>query len=283
LRKRRTLQELTIKDNFMFAAVMLDPENCRQFLEMVLGIPMERVEVSREKSIVYNPEYKGVRLDTYAKDEHNTHYNIEMQVKVQQVQKRSRYYHSQMDMELLMSGEKYEQLPNSYVIFICDYDPIGAGKYQYTVTKQIKEAKEIPYDDGSHSIFLSTVGNNEDEVPPELVRFLQFVHARLSNSMNDFGDDFVKRLQDSVARIKKSREMGARYMLFEEMLQDERAEGKAEGLAEAIIAVLEYKGNVSNHLRNQIMNITDLEKLKELHLIAATKTIEEFETHFNNL
>ena len=28
-RKRKTLQELTIKDNFMFGAVMLEEENCR--------------------------------------------------------------------------------------------------------------------------------------------------------------------------------------------------------------------------------------------------------------
>jgi len=32
--RMKTLQELTIKDNFMFGAAMLDPENCRGFLEM---------------------------------------------------------------------------------------------------------------------------------------------------------------------------------------------------------------------------------------------------------
>ena len=31
-----TLKELTIKDNFMFGAVMTMPENCKDFLEMVL-------------------------------------------------------------------------------------------------------------------------------------------------------------------------------------------------------------------------------------------------------
>lgn len=30
--------------------------------------------------------------------------------------KRSRYYHSQIDMELLLSGSGYEKLPNTYVI-----------------------------------------------------------------------------------------------------------------------------------------------------------------------
>ena len=35
--ERRKLQELTIKDNFMFGAVMVDEELCREFLELALG------------------------------------------------------------------------------------------------------------------------------------------------------------------------------------------------------------------------------------------------------
>lgn len=67
MKQRKQLKELTIKDNFMFGAVMMEEENCRRFLELALGFPIERVEVSKEKSIVYHPEYKGVRLDVYAK------------------------------------------------------------------------------------------------------------------------------------------------------------------------------------------------------------------------
>ena len=76
---KKTLQELTIKNNFMFAAVMCEEENCKEFLEMTLGIEIERVEVDKEKSMAYHPQYKGVRLDIYAKDEDNTRYNVEMQ------------------------------------------------------------------------------------------------------------------------------------------------------------------------------------------------------------
>lgn len=97
MKKRKTLQDLTIKDNFLFGAVMSVEENCRGFLEMVLGFPIAKVVVSKEKSIVYHPEYRGVRLDIYAEDEHRTHYNVEMQVrKKKALGKRSRYYHSQM-------------------------------------------------------------------------------------------------------------------------------------------------------------------------------------------
>jgi len=59
MRKKKTLKELTIKDNFMFGAVMCNENNCKRFLEMILGISIERVEVSKEQSIVYHPEYRG--------------------------------------------------------------------------------------------------------------------------------------------------------------------------------------------------------------------------------
>ena len=62
-------QDLTIKNNFMFGAVMAQPENCKGVIELVLGMKIDHVEVSKEKSMVYHPEYKGVRLDVYAKDE----------------------------------------------------------------------------------------------------------------------------------------------------------------------------------------------------------------------
>lgn len=37
MKKRKTLQDLTIKDNFMFGAVMQVEENCRGFLEIRIG------------------------------------------------------------------------------------------------------------------------------------------------------------------------------------------------------------------------------------------------------
>ena len=112
---RKTLQDLTIKDNFMFGAVMSVEENCIGFLELVLGIEIERIVISKEKSIVYHPEYKGVRLDIYARDENNTRYDVEMQVKSgDALGKRARYYHSQMNMECLASGVEYEMWPKSF-------------------------------------------------------------------------------------------------------------------------------------------------------------------------
>ncbi len=274
----KTLKELTIKNNFMFGAVMCDEENCKEFLEMVLQIPIERVEVSKEKSIVYHPEYKGVRLDVFAKDEHHSHYDVEMQAtRNPAIGKRARYYHSQIDMELLLSGEEYAKLPNSYVIFICDFDPFGKKKYCYTFANQCLEDKDLNQQDGAVSIFLSTYGENEKEVPERMVNFLKFVRADLEDSEKDFKDAYVKKLQESIRHVKESREMEERFMLFQEMLRDERAEGKAEGKAEAVIELLEDLGPVSDEVREKIMTEKSLETLRKWHKLAAkAESMEEF-------
>ena len=51
---------------------------------------------------------------------------------------RTRYYHSAMDTGLLQSGQYYTELKESYVIFLCMFDPIGKGLplYHY-VTKEM--------------------------------------------------------------------------------------------------------------------------------------------------
>ena len=278
MKRKKQLKELTIKDNFMFGAVMMEEDNCKRFLELALGFPIERVEVSKERSIVYHPEYKGVRLDVYAKDERNTRYNVEMQVtKKSELGKRVRYYHGQIDMELLLSGSDYTELPDVYVIFICDFDPFGGKKYRYTFTRRCEEDLELCLAEGCKSIFLSTRGENDREVPRELVKFLEFVKADQDESELDFEDDFVKKLQDSIRRIKGSREMEERFMIFEEMLRDERAEGRAEGKAEAVLEFLGDLGKIPEYVRERIMNEKDLQTLTRwLRLAAKADSLEGF-------
>ncbi len=276
--ERKRLQDLTIKNNFMFGAVMCDENNCKGFLERVLQFPIARVEISKEKSIVYHPEYKGVRLDVYAKDEQGTHYDIEMQaIQKTAIEKRCRYYHSQMDMESLLSGEAYENLPNSYVIFICDFDPFGEKKYCYTFENVCLENKELVLKDGCKSIFLSTRGENEGEVSQALVNFLHFVKADLPESEEDFQDEFVMELQKYIKHIKESREMGERFMLFEELLKDERAEGRVEGCADSILTLLEDKGEIPKSLKDKIKTEKDMETLANwIKLAAKAQSIEQF-------
>ena len=262
----------------MFGAVMMDEDNCKGLLERVLEMPIERVEVSKEKSIVYHPEYKGVRLDVYAKDTKQTRYNVEMQVKKKSaLGKRSRYYQSQMDMEMLLAGEEYTELPNTYVIFICDFDPFGEEKYRYTFQVSCKESSKVDLEDGRKIVFLSTYGKNESEVPKELVTFLKYVKEDLEGSEKEFHDSYVEQLQKFVRKVKENREMEERLMVFEEMLKEEYAAGQIEERKEILLLFLQNLGTVPEALCSQIQNQQDLEVLKQWTQLAfQSKSVEEF-------
>ena len=272
--RQKRLQDLTIKDNFMFGAVMSIEENCIAFLEMVLGFPIEKVVVSKERSMIYHPEYRGVRLDIYARDEKHTHYNVEMQTRRQaDLGKRSRYYHSQIDVECLEKGLPYEELPNTFVIFICDFDPFGCGLYYYSFQNECQEDTRAKLCDGNKTIFLSTKGKNKEQMPQSLVKFLKFVEADLAESEEDFDDELVRQFQTSIRKIKTSREMGERYMLFEELLKEERQEGLAQGrqenAREYILEVLADKGEVPAALKEALCEVDSEEELKRLFKLAA--------------
>lgn len=275
---KKTLQELTIKNNFMFAAVMCEEENCKEFLEMTLGIEIERVEVDKEKSMAYHPQYKGVRLDIYAKDEDNTRYNVEMQAQSQEfLGKRARYYHSQIDMDMLRTGLEYSELPPAFVIFVCDFDPYGEKKYMYTFENRCLQDNSLDMQDASRTVFLSTVGENPEEVPESLVKFLKFVHADLEDSTKDFEDAYVRKLQRSVQNIKFSREMEAKYMLLELLMKDEFKAGKAEGKAEDILELLEELGTVEAELETKIRSEKNMKTLSSWHKLATkADSIEQF-------
>lgn len=279
--RQKRLQDLTIKDNFMFGAVMSIEENCIAFLEMVLGFPIEKVVVSKERSMIYHPEYRGVRLDIYARDEKHTHYNVEMQARRQaDLGKRSRYYHSQIDVECLEKGLPYEELPNTFVIFICDFDPFGCGLYYYSFQSECQEDTRAKLRDGNKTIFLSTRGKNKEQIPQSLVKFLKFVEADLAESEEDFDDELVRQFQTSIRKIKTSREMGERYMLFEELLKEERQEGLAQGrqenAREYILEVLADKGEVPAALKEALCEVDSEEELKRLFKLAAK--VESTET-----
>ena len=150
-------------------------------------------------------------------------------------------------------------------------------KYCYTIQNQCFELENELVDDGNTTIFLSTKGKNTEDVPKELIAFLEYVSADLKDSTADFGDDFIASIQKSVLSIKRSREMESRYMIFNEMLMDERREGKAEGKAEDVIMLLEDIGFISDDLREKIMKETDFDVLKRwLKLVIKAESVEQF-------
>lgn len=295
MRKQKSLQELTIKDNFMFCAVMGDELHCRDCLELVLEIPIEKVTVCQEKSIIYHPGYRGIRLDVVARDENHTHYDVEMQVAMKPaLGKRARYYHSQLDMDMLKTGTDYHELADAYVIFICDYDPFGKGLYRYTWEMICKEDPELALQDGSRTVILSTKGQNDQDEPEELVKFLKFVGAGAEESQWDYADAYVSRLQKTVAGIKADREMEDMYMLlWNEILRDEREEGRLEGrlegkieeLVELILDVLsDLSGEIPEDVKHCLYDMKDEDILMHCFRKARkVSSMEEFAEWLNTI
>ena len=273
---KKALEELVFHDDFMFAAVMMDAENCRCFLERVLEMKIGRVEISREHGFFFNPENKSIRMDVFAKDEDQTHYDIEMQlVKKDSLERRSRYYHSQMDMELLTSGAKYENLPNTYVIFICDFDPFSDGKYRYRFRNVCKETGKI-LEDGAETIFLNTRGKNPDEVSEELVSFLEFVRAGQDGNFEDFGDTYVTRLQNTIRQIKENRGKERQYMMWQDIIDDAKEEGR-QVMIKLLRDMLSPLGTLPDEIIQQIDQEKDLDKLSAwVKLAAKAESLKDF-------
>ena len=68
-----------------------------------------------------------------------------------------------------------------------------------------------------------------ESISPELAAFLDFVHADLEKSKEKTRDPYIKQLQESIQEIKVSREMGVRYVLFLEKLEEEYRDGYEAG------------------------------------------------------
>ncbi len=231
---KKDFMSLTIKDSFMFYAVMSDPEQCRRLLTLVLDMEIETVTVQREETIIYHPDYHGIRLDVTAV-EHGTlrRFNVEMQAQTEkEIAKRTRYYHSQLDSDALLASHGYDELPDTYVIFICDFDPAGENLYRYCYEMSCRETGAALHD-GTHTIFLSTKGKDKDAVPQELVSFLEYVGNPAAKE--HIKDSFVRSLDTQISAIKRDREWRNKYMLLELTLAKEREEGRTEGELRKVI------------------------------------------------
>lgn len=66
-------------------------------------------------------------------------------------------------------------------------------------------------------------------------------------------------------------------MLFEELLRNERKEGKAEGKVDAIIELLEDLGSIPEALKTQLEGEMDLNTLSTwLKMAAKAESIDQF-------
>ncbi len=77
----KTIQQLNLEDDSLFAKAMSDKEVCRKVLEKILGVSIREVSVpATQKTINTLYDGKGIRLDVYLNDNEGTVYNVEMEV-----------------------------------------------------------------------------------------------------------------------------------------------------------------------------------------------------------
>ena len=199
-------EDLSISNDFLFGKVMQDAELCKELL-ILPELDIDHVEYPElQKTIKEDFEAKGIRLDAYVNDGKGTAYDIEMQaVTSKYLPRRTRYYQSMIDLQLVNKGQDYDTLNDSYIIFICLSDLFGKGRYRYSFENICKEDTEVMLNDGAKKIFLNADGKKGD-ISEELKAFLDYVAGRPSE------DAFVKKLESAVEKAKKNRKWRREYM-----------------------------------------------------------------------
>ena len=172
-----------------------------------------------------------------------------------------------MDAPMLKSGEKgFDKLKPLFIIVICDYDPYGMKKYCYTFESRCKEQPDLLLGDEVTKLFLSTKGENEDEVSKELVDFLHYITESNEHGLPEECDERLRRLHESIQEIKTSTSVEVEYMKMEErerLVKEGRKEG--ERIGEERLANLLMKLSKQNRQEDSIKALEDLEYRKKLY------------------
>lgn len=229
------LSQLPLSDDFMFGEVMRQPEVCQLFLECLLEKEIARIEyISKQEDLSDDVSGHGIRLDVYLNDAAGTHYDIEMQkTSSQGLERRIRYYQGGIDRRCLGKGLDYTDLPESYVIFVCDFDYYHSGLARYERMSCINGREDIVYDDGSHAIILNS-RYREGNAPSPILEFLDYV--RTNNDQLQPSSELVQRTKQAVHTVRSDRTKEVSYMTWamktRDLLRQGREEGREEGRME---------------------------------------------------
>lgn len=216
----KTFDELTIKDDFMFGAVMKNPDKCKAVLECILNIKIRKIEYPEiEKTIDKTYESKSIRLDVYVEDDKNTIYNIEMQTtNKKNLPKRTRYYQGMIDLNIINKDDDFNKLKKSYVIFICDYDEFGLERHIYTFEKRCKEIPDLGLGDDTTVVILNTQGT-VDDVSEDMKDLLSFIGGSKPCS------ELAKSLDEEVQKVKSNEDWRRDYMTMKMLMKENQNVG----------------------------------------------------------
>lgn len=146
-------------NSWMFGRVMTDESICRDVIRAVLGIEAVRIDyLNAEQVLDPSLESRGVRMDVYAREGGSGErvYDLEMQAQKEPLLgKRFRYYQAALDVRELSSGDDYDRLPESFVVFLCSQDPFGYDLPVYRFERICEDVPDLCLGDASHWIGLN--------------------------------------------------------------------------------------------------------------------------------
>ena len=213
-------------NGYMFEKVLQNAEICQELLERLLKIKIDHIEYPEiEKTISPYYETKGVRLDVYVKDSDKV-FDIELQNALDDdLPLRTRFYQSMIDTENLLKGQDYSELPTSFVIFICKFDPFNLKLPIYTFRNRCDEDLSLLLDDKKiKKIFNATAYKDEKDLA--ISSLLQYIFNQKPV------DDFTKRLSSIVAKIKSQEVNRKEYQSMNLHDRDNFRRGLKEGITQ---------------------------------------------------
>ena len=235
-------EDLQISNDFMFKEVMKSNKGlCKRLVGSIMQQDIEDiVYIDTEKTLQPYYDSRGIRLDVILADENHTRYNLEMQARnviskagVALLPKRTRYYQSVIDMDMLKKGENFDQLNPLVLIFICTFDFYKEGRYVYTFKSRCLENLELELANDV-TVKLVNAKGKQGQVNDLLKNFLEYVMT------NKPVDDFTKDVERQVWAVKNDKKAREEYMVLQAKIREHEiiafeageAQGHAAGLAE---------------------------------------------------
>lgn len=246
-RRRKTLEELNLLDNFLFNAMLTYPDTGEAFIRKLLETLFDRkfphLKIHPQKTFIgLNTGLRGARLDVYIEEDGSvqihdeaipTVYDVEPDhnkdaAQIKAFPKRARFYHAAIDRVALKSGENFGKLKKVYVIFICDYDPFGCDRVLYTIKNKCLEEPELPYNDDTETWVLYTRGK-KGNISKSLRQLLSYMEN--TNQSNAINED-LREIQLMVDQVKHNGEVSLQYMKSFEHDQMMYEQGHEQGRKE---------------------------------------------------
>lgn len=254
--KLERIRNFRLLDDDFMSKYFEDNIECTELvLNIVMGKSDLQVKEVRTQYTIKNLQGRSVRLDIFATDDSGKKYNIEVQRTDNGAgAKRARYNSSIIDANLLLSGDNFEDIPETYVIFITENDVIGDNLPIYHIERCITENGKM-FGDGSHILYVNA--KYKDDTP-------------LGKLMHDFScanpSDMNYEVLAKRAKYLKEDKEGVINMCkaMEELIQEEIQEEKVK----TVMRMLEMNKNT----KEEIAQITEL-TVKDVEEIASWETV----------